>query len=204
MSRRAADAVIAEQRVRVNSAPGQVGQEIHPDDTVTLDGQALIAPEQHQTIMLNKPAGYVCSRHGQGSQTIYDLLPTEYHRLKPVGRLDKDSSGLLLLTDDGRLANQLTHPSFQKEKVYEIELDKPLTDADKTALQQGVQLEDSPSRLAVTGTGPRYQVRLSEGRNRQIRRTFAALSYTVTKLRRTHFGPYTLDQLPEAQWKSVA
>src|SRR5581483_8687429 len=118
-SRRHADVLIEQQRLRINDHLGQTGETVAANDTVTLDGQPLTLPAT-MTIMLNKPVGYVCSRQGQGSQTIYTLLPPELHHLKPVGRLDKDSSGLLLLTNDGQLANQLTHPSYRKEKVYEI------------------------------------------------------------------------------------
>src|SRR5690606_37238412 len=104
-----------DNRVTVNEHRAYIGQTVQLNDVVTLDGQVLNLPESHTTIMLNKPPGYVCSREGQGSKTIYKLLPEKYHSLKPVGRLDKNSSGLLLLTDDGELANRLTHPSFKKE-----------------------------------------------------------------------------------------
>lgn len=205
ISRRAADDVIAKGNVQVNGAAAELGQHVEPGtDNVILDGKALDAPESPQTIMLNKPAGYVCSRDGQGSKTIYDLLPHELHRLKPVGRLDKDSSGLLLLTNDGKLAFELTHPSFQKEKVYEIELDKPLTDEDKVKISAGVMLDDGVSKLKIEDMRPAgYKVTMSEGRNRQIRRTFEALGHKVTSLHRTHFGPFTLGKLDSGIFKPL-
>ena len=125
-------------------------------------------------MLLNKPVGYVCSRKGQGSQTIYDLIPAKYHHLESVGRLDKDSSGLLLLTDDGELANKLTHPSFRKEKVYEVTLDKSLHESDLARLQHGIELDDGTSRFIISPLKAQnsYLVTISEGRNRQIRRTF--------------------------------
>lgn len=195
ISRRAADAAIADKRVKVNDKLAQVGQEVQPTDKVTLDARLITPPVNSLTIMLNKPVGYVCSRDGQGSKTIYDLLPTKLHHLKPVGRLDKDSSGLLLLTDDGQLAHELTHPSFQKEKVYEVELDKPLIPQYKTRIEQGIMLDDGMSKLNLELPTKNYKlltVRMYEGRNRQIRRTFEALGYTVTKLHRTHFGSFKL------------
>ena len=184
------------------------GALVHPDDAVTLDGKALSLPEETMTIMLNKPAGYVVSRDGQGSKTIYDLLPPELHNLKPIGRLDKDSSGLLLLTNDGNLAHQLTHPSFQKVKIYEVELDKPLEPLHRQMISDhGIALEDGVSKLQLErleeGQDKKWRVTMHEGRNRQIRRTFAALGYTVTKLHRTHFGTYSLNHLSPGTYKAL-
>lgn len=199
LSRRAADQAIAEGRVLVNGAAAQAGQAVADTDQVFLDGKKLTLLAS-QTILLYKPVGYVVSRDGQGSKTIYDLLPPEMHHLKPVGRLDKDSSGLLLLTSDGQLAQQLTHPKYQKTKVYEIVLDKSLRPADEQQITQGVELEDGSSRLELTRlTDDRtWRVRMHEGRNRQIRRTFAALGYEVTRLHRISFGGYHLPDTLQA------
>ncbi|HSX46777.1 MAG TPA: pseudouridine synthase [Patescibacteria group bacterium] len=208
MSRRAADAVIAEQRVRINGTPAQLGQSVHPDDQVTLDGKPLESPATYRTVLFHKPAGYVCSRNGQGSATIYELLPPVLHELKPVGRLDKDSSGLLLLTNDGQLSHQLTHPRFEKTKLYQIELDKPLSPMDEERIHvDGVKLEDGFSRLTLTSEDAkrlRWRVDMHEGRNRQIRRTFAALGYKVTKLHRTQFGEYVLSDLAPGAFSDIA
>lgn len=197
LSRRAADAAISQGRVLVNGVTPTAGQTITPNDAVALDGKVVTKPKATQTITLNKPVGYVVSRDGQGSKTIYDLLPTELHHLKPIGRLDKDSSGLLLLTNDGELANQLTHPRYQKTKVYEIRLDKPLAPLHHQMISDhGVQLDDGLSRLMlermIEGNDKAWRITMQEGRNRQIRRTFAALGYTVKKLHRTQFGDYIL------------
>lgn len=192
MSRRAADQVIADDRVRVNDNPVAQGAIIDDTDIVTIDDKPLELPKTLQTILINKPAGYVVSRDGQGSPTIYTLLPPEFHSLKPVGRLDKDSSGLLLLTDDGALAQSLTHPSKRKKKAYVITLDKDLSTPDRQAITDGVLLDDGPSRLALKGQGNRWIVTMYEGRNRQIRRTFARLGYTVTDLHRIRFGDFAL------------
>src|SRR3712207_6089440 len=123
LSRRAADEALAQNRVRVNGEVASVGPQVLGNDVVSLDGQIVTPQEASVTILLHKPTGYVSSREGQGSRTVYDLLPPELHHLKTVGRLDKESSGLLLLTSDGQLAYELTPPSFQKAKVYEVELD---------------------------------------------------------------------------------
>jgi len=197
MSRRSADDAIAKGQVLVNDTPVQLGQQVEPDkDTVLLAGRPVAPPEKPITIMLNKPPGYVCSRDGQGSKAVYDLLPEKYHQLKPVGRLDKDSTGLLLLTNDGTLAYELTHPSFQKEKKYEIQLDHDLSKVDfETITKKGVQLEDGPSKFKLdfmNDSNTEWKVTMTEGRNRQIRRTFEALGYQVTKLHRTHFGEFSL------------
>jgi 23S rRNA pseudouridine2605 synthase len=208
LSRRAADAAIAQGRVSVNGREAALGKEVGESDTVVLDNSAITPAVNTVTIMLNKPVGYVCSRNGQGSKTVYDLLPPEYQQLKPVGRLDKDSSGLLLMTNDGDLAYELTHPSKQKTKVYEIILDKPLAPLHRQMIQDyGVQLEDGPSKLQLyrirEGHETNWQVTMHEGRNRQIRRTFASLGYTVTGLHRTQFGNYHLNELVAKQFLVV-
>lgn len=200
LSRRRADQLIKAGKASVNGSPAQLGQSVNAHDKIVVNGLDILQSETKiMTIMLNKPAGYVCSRNGQGNKTIYDLLPAEFHNLKPVGRLDKDSSGLLLLTNDGQLANQLTHPSYRKEKVYEVELDQPLSKEDLDRITKAsVQLEDGPSRFKLNylnDRGTKLKVTMHEGRNRQIRRTFAALGYKVARLHRTHFGDYALGTL---------
>jgi 23S rRNA pseudouridine2605 synthase len=208
LSRRAADAAIGEFRVGINGKTAKVGTEITGSDVVTLDGRTITPPVNRMTIMLNKPAGYVVSRDGQGSETIYDLLPYGYDRLKPVGRLDKDSSGLILLTNDGDLANKLTHPSFQKTKVYEIALDNPLQPLHRQMISDhGIKLEDGVSKLQLDrikeGNDKLWRISMHEGRNRQIRRTFESLGYDVVKLHRTTFGPYSLNELSEGVFKEI-
>lgn len=207
LSRRAADDAIANNRVHVNGQPAQTGQDIQGDELVALDGTPLTKPDKLQTILLHKPAGYVVSRNGQGSKTIYELLPSSLQHLKPIGRLDKDSSGLLLLTNDGALSQQLTHPSHQKPKVYEVTLGQPLAAEHRWLIAgRGVLLTDGPSKLvlaAIGTSGRRWRVTMSEGRNRQIRRTFASLGYNVTKLHRTTFGDYTLQDLQPGAFQLV-
>lgn len=212
LSRRAADQAIAKGQVLINNKPARAGDKVEPTDEVKLEGNVLSRVISTTTIILNKPGGYVCSRNGQGNPTIYELLPKELQVLKAVGRLDKDSSGLLLLTNDGKLAHKLSHPSFNKEKVYEVQLDKPLTPKDKSKIEKGVMLEDGISRLQVTPNwlGRRitttnlqsvtYRVIMHEGRNRQIRRSFKAIGYIVTKLHRSHFDKYNLGPIKSGQY----
>ena len=199
LSRRGADQTIADKRVRINNHTAQIGQTVTDADVVYFDGQTVTLAADKTTIMLNKPSGYICSREGQGGKTIYELLPKQYGHLKPVGRLDKDSSGLLLLTNDGQLAHELTHPRFAKTKVYEVRLDHDLTEADfQTITHTGVPLEDGSSKFAldfINDQNRDWRITMTEGRNRQIRRTFAALGYRIIKLHRTHFGPYELKNL---------
>lgn len=207
LSRRKADEAIEQGRVEINGTLAKIGDIVIESDYVTLDGQIVPHAIKLVTIMLNKPAGYVVSKNGQGSQTIYDLLPEEFHSLNPIGRLDKNSSGLLLLTNDGELANKLTHPSHEKKKIYEVELNKSLDALDQDLIHdKGVKLEDGISRLELKPlnvSGKSWRVTMHEGRNRQIRRTFAALGYKVVSLHRTHFGDYTLGKLPEGEIKTV-
>lgn len=192
MSRRKADEAVTWGRIKVNGNVATAGQDVQDTDTITLDGDPVAAPTRYQTIILNKPVGYVVSRDGQGSKTIYDLLPKPFQQLKPIGRLDKASSGLLLVTNDGDLAQRLTHPSYNKEKVYEIELYIPLKETDRKAIEKGVELEDGISRLQLAGKDKTWTVIMHEGRNRQIRRTFEKCGYTIAKLHRTQFGDYFL------------
>lgn len=201
MSRRAADEVIDSGQVIVNGQTAKNGAIVSQGDKITLDGKIVNKTPDLILIGLNKPVGYVCSRDGQGSKTIYDLLPAEFHHLKPVGRLDKDSSGLLLLTNNGKLAHELTHPSFAKQKIYEISLDKVLDDSDRRQIETGVQLDDGLSKLHLQGAAKDWTVIMNEGRNRQIRRTFAILNYKVQKLHRTQFGPYDLKNLPKGSYQ---
>ena len=201
ISRRAADTAIKNGRVKIGPQVAQLGDEVIEADSVSLDGK-VIGIRSITTIILNKPVGYVCSREGQGAKTIYDLLPQQYHALKPVGRLDKDSSGLLILTNDGELANQLTHPRYSKTKIYEVVLDKPLQPLHQQMINDhGVILQDGNSKLGLQKmeSDKSWQVTMSEGRNRQIRRTFDSLGYSVTKLHRTSLGNYRLDDLPNGK-----
>lgn len=194
-------------RVLVDGVPAELGRRVSEDDKISIDGEPLGSGSvAYQYVALHKPVGYVSSRRQQGdSPTIYSLLPSDLHPLKPVGRLDRDSSGLLLLTNDGDFAHTMTHPSFYKTKRYEVELDRPLEPLHQQMISDhGIQLPDGPSKFSVSRLEPapkRYEVTMHEGRNRQIRRTFDALGYTVRKLHRTDFGSYHLGPLKPGQWQ---
>lgn len=208
ISRREADELIARGRVTVNNSPAAMGSRVSSSDIVTLNGKHLAHDTAYVYIMLHKPIGYVSSRKQQGENpTIYSLLPREFHTLKPVGRLDKDSSGLLLLTNDGDFAQRMTHPSYRKVKRYDISLDRPLEPLHQQMISDfGVDLPDGKSQLTLERQSDDrldWTVTMSEGRNRQIRRTFTALGYTVIKLHRTDFGPYHLGDLLSGRFESV-
>ena len=208
MSRREADDIIAAGKVLVNDKPAALGARVDKTDKVCYNNSIVPFEAEFSYIAFNKPIGYVCSRRAQGdAPTIYDLLPENMKSLKTVGRLDKDSSGIILLTNDGDFAFEMTHPKFYKEKVYEVSLDRELAPLHQQMISDfGVQLEDGMSKfMVVHEKGGRHELKvvLSEGRNRQIRRTFAALGYRVVKLHRIQFGKYGLSGLPESQWEKV-
>lgn len=202
VSRREADDLIASGKIFVNQKPAAIGVKVDKNDKVCYNGKIVPFDTVFLYLAFHKPIGYVCSRRAQGSTpTLYDLLPAKYHKLKTVGRLDKDSSGLILLTNDGDFAFQMTHPKFHKNKIYEVELDKPLEPLHQQMISDyGIMLEDGPSKFTIVRDDDKYIVTLSEGRNRQIRRTFTALGYTVTKLHRITFGKYELGSLKPGKY----
>lgn len=210
LGRRAADDLIANGKVRLNGDVPQLGARVQTGDEVIVNGTRLHtgAPD-FVYLLFNKPVGYVCSRRQQGdTPTIYSALPAQYQHLKPVGRLDKDSSGVLLLTNDGDFAHRMTHPSFVKTKVYKVMLDQPLQPLHHQMIaDHGVMLPDGPSKFQLTrqeeGDPFNWIVTMHEGRNRQIRRTFDALGYRVISLNRVQFGPFTLSQLGGRQFAEV-
>ena len=202
VSRREADDLIASGKIFVNQKPAAIGVKVDKNDKVCYNGKIVPFDTVFLYLAFHKPIGYVCSRRAQGSTpTLYDLLPAKYHKLKTVGRHDKDSSGLILLTNDGDFAFQMTHPKFHKNKIYEVELDKPLEPLHQQMISDyGIMLEDGPSKFTIVRDDDKYIVTLSEGRNRQIRRTFTALGYTVTKLHRITFGKYELGSLKPGKY----
>ena len=208
ISRREADILIAEGKVLINDKPAEIGNRVNKGDKVTLRGKE-VARKELIYVALNKPVGYVCSRKRQGeTPTMYELLPSELQELKSVGRLDKNSSGIILLTNDGDFAYQMTHPKFIKTKLYEVELDRDLEPLHQQMIADfGVQLPDGKSQLGLTrlrdDSRRGWQVQMSEGRNRQIRRTFDALGYRVIRLHRTNFGPYALGDLKSGEYREI-
>ena len=207
VSRREADNLISAGKVLVNNKPAELGARVEDSDNVVVDGKKITSVSLIY-IALNKPAGYVCSRKRQGdTPTMYELLPEKYQSLKSVGRLDKDSSGLILLTNDGDFAFQMTHPKFIKTKIYEAHIDRELEPLHQQMIADfGVELPDGRSQLGLEkldDTRTFWRITMSEGRNRQIRRTFEALGYKVTALHRTNFGRYGLSGLESGQFTEV-
>ena len=209
IGRRQADTLIEKQQVLVNGVAAHLGMRVTDTDTITVQGKLLPRAQGFAYIAMNKPIGYVCSRKQQGdAPTIYVLLPERLQHVKTVGRLDKDSSGLILLTNDGNFAQRLIHPSYVKQKTYEVALDSALQPLHRQMIVDfGVELADGPSKLGLDrlheGDDTQWKVTMHEGRNRQIRRTFSALGYTVTKLHRTDFGQYSLGSLKPGEFKEV-
>ena len=208
LSRREADDAIASGKVLVDGKPAVLGARVDKGSKVCYNKKVVPFAVGFSYVAFHKPVGFVCSRRAQGdAPTLYSLLPESMQNLKTVGRLDKDSSGLILLTNDGDFAYEMTHPKFYKEKVYEVELDRDLEPLHQQMIADfGVQLEDGISKFLVVKTGDdrkRFQVILTEGRNRQIRRTFAALGYRVTALHRTQFGPYQLSGLQPGEYSII-
>ena len=209
LSRRKADVAIESGHVKINDITATVGSQVEAFDEVFIGGTKVYRSSRTITIMLNKPIGYICSRAGQGGRTIYELLPEEFRRLKPVGRLDKDSSGLLLMTNDGDLLNNLTHPSKNKEKTYWVKLNKALPEQGVHQINViGVEIgDDRLSRFSIDYKNKFDQatvvIKLTEGRNRQIRRTFEALHYEVEKLHRIKVANYELKDLPAGEFKEL-
>lgn len=208
LSRREADEAISKNQVTVNDTVAQLGGRVEPGQTVKINGTIVKEKTEYTYLAFNKPVGYVSSRRQQGDNpTLYSLLPENYHALKPVGRLDKDSSGLLLLTDDGDFAFRMTHPKFYKIKNYTVELGSELQPLHQQMISDyGIQLDDGPSKLSLerlNDARTEWSVTMHEGRNRQIRRTFLALGYTVTKLHRNSFGPYQIGDLKSGTFTPV-
>ena len=207
ISRRKADELIKASRVKINDQIANLGSDVNPDsDRVYLDSVIIHHSKKTILIMLNKPENIVVSRDGQGSKTVYDILPFDFKNLKPVGRLDKNSSGLILFTNNGKLINDLTHPSSKKKKIYLVKININLIPADQIKINNdGVMLEDGLSKLNITqvmkDNKRLWKIIMTEGRNRQIRRTFDALGYKVISLHRISFDKYELGKLEPGKIK---
>ena len=205
ISRREADDAISGGKVLVNGKVAVLGSRIDNNDKICYNNKVVPFATDFLYLALNKPVGYVCSRKKQGdAPTIYELLPKKYQALKTVGRLDKDSSGIILLTNDGDFAFQMTHPKFIKTKIYEVQLNRALEPLHQQEISDfGIEIGDGISKLGLTRLDDsrlNWEVTMSEGRNRQIRRTFNALGYQVVKLHRKQFGQYALSGLKPGEY----
>jgi 23S rRNA pseudouridine2605 synthase len=205
-SRRACEEVILAGGVRINGRPvRELATVVGLDDTVVARGR-VVRPAQSRYLVLHKPSGCLSSRQSQGGKpTVYDLIPRDAGNLPHVGRLDAESEGLLLLSNDGALAQAITHPSRHVEKEYEVILDRSFDPALTAKLLKGVYLEEGRAKAAhvhIEG-GNKLRVVLTQGINRQIRRMFAALGYKVKRLTRTRLGPLKLGRLPRGAWREL-
>ena len=194
-----AEKIVAAGRVTVS---GEVvtdpARDVGEGDYVRVDGSP-VGVEAHEVWVVNKPAGVVSTAREPGKRAAVVELVRTQARLYPVGRLDADSTGLLLLTNDGELANRLTHPRYEVPKTYRVELRRPPSDRDLEQLRRGVELDDGPTAPAeVSRLGKReVEIVLREGRNRQVRRMAEAVGNEVVALRRVRFGPVALGELAE-------
>jgi len=205
-SRRKAEEIIAKGLVTVG---GEVvkdpARDVGDGDDVRVNGSP-VGAEAREVWAVHKPAGVVSTAREPGDRpAVVELVRTEA-RLYPVGRLDADSTGLLLLTNDGELANRLTHPRYEVPKTYRAQLREQISDRDLERLRKGVELEDGPTGSAKVKRlgGREIEITLREGRNRQVRRMLEAVGNRVTSLRRVSFGPLSLDDLPEGKARRLS
>lgn len=215
-SRRKADELIVAGDVLVNNVPTKVlGTKIDPDmDEVKIKHGPTLKPTKKKTVlMMNKPKGYVCTKSDPfESKTVYDLLPPQFKPLVTIGRLDKETEGLLLFTNDGELANQLTHPKFGKEKTYMVTVRGKLDEKDLKRLSKPMYLRDyvvkgakvKPVSYDEENDRSLLEITISEGKNRQIHSMFLVLKHPVKKLVRVTFGEYKLGNLRVGEFKVVA
>jgi 23S rRNA pseudouridine2605 synthase len=205
-SRRAAEELIAAGRVTVNGERAELGRRIDPAaDVVEVDGVLVVVAEGLVHYLLNKPRGVVTTASDpEGRRTVVQLVPDE-PRVFPVGRLDADTEGLLLLTNDGELAHRLTHPSFGIDKEYLAEVSGRPTPGEVRALRSGVVLDDgptAPAKVALVSPGV-LRITIHEGRNRQVRRMCEAIGHPVRRLIRTRIGPITDRRLKPGEWRPL-
>ena len=211
-SRRKAEAMVLDGRVRVNgTVVTELGTRVDPTlDRVEVDGTPIRLSEA-RWIRFHKPAGVLCTaKDTHGRRTIYDLLPREHSSLRYVGRLDLDTEGLLLLTNDGDIANRLQHPRYKIEREYEVSVRGVLSKKDLARLRVGVVLDDGlarPVRIEVAAPVEEYgklTLVMTEGRKREVRRLMYAVGYPVVTLRRVRFGPVKLGKLPSGKWETLS
>jgi len=203
-SRRVADSWITAGRVTVNGAPATLGTPVGPADQVCLDGRPVGSEEEHVYLALNKPVGIDCSTDRRVPDNILDFVNHPL-RIFPVGRLDKDSEGLILLTNDGDIVNELLRVENGHEKEYRVTVDKPVTDEFLAALARGVRILGQQTRPARTERIDRHVFRiiLTQGLNRQIRRMCAAFGYRVRRLERIRIVNVTVAGLATGRWRSL-
>jgi 23S rRNA pseudouridine2605 synthase len=204
-SRRGSDDLIKAGRVRVNDARGELNTYVHAGDRVEVDGQPVTA-QSLRYVLLHKPAGTVTTaRDPQGRPTVVDLVEEIPERVVPVGRLDADTTGALLLTNDGLLAHRLAHPRYGVEKVYEVDVEGEPEDTALQQLAEGVELDDGRTAPAkVRRLGPaKLELTLHEGRKHQVKRMCEAVGHPVVRLHRSRYAGLTLERLEPGRWREL-
>ncbi len=209
-SRRKAEALITSGRVTINGTTATLGEKVEPSDTVFLDGEPVALPETSVYLAFNKPAGYLTTlTDDRNRPTVADLMPQNIPGLVPVGRLDADTHGLLILTNDGQLAHHISHPSSEIEKQYRLTLRNPVPKTALEALAAGPTLEDGrmyPPNLSNLTEKQRHSIldlTIHEGRNRIIRRACHAVGLHLLSLQRIRVGPVSLEDLPEGETRPL-
>jgi len=210
-SRRKCDELISAGRVTINGEIPTIGTPVNPEsDLVRLDGRALAQNHISYYILLNKPKGYITSIGDPfGRRTIEEIVDDKYWEagVFPVGRLDKDTEGLLLLTNDGEVSHRLMHPSFECKKTYQVVLNNPLAEKDKMVIEKGKKLREfhaRPCKVTITDEErTALDMTITEGKKRQIRIIFKSLGYKVVKLKRISVGPLTLGRLPRGHLRDL-
>ena len=208
-SRRAADEMIREGRVKINgSVVTELGTRVKGNDKVTIDNKLISDPPRHSYVLLNKPKDTITTTSDErGRRTVLDLV--EYHdRIYPVGRLDRNTTGVLLLTNDGDLSHRLMHPRYGVERLYDVELDKPLENRHARKIAAGVTFENGeetqPCELFVEERDARVlSIQLREGKNREVRRLFEEFGYTVVRLHRSQYAGLTVRGLARGEWRPL-
>ena len=203
-SRRRADELIKAGRVTVNGLPGQLNTFVSSHDRVELDGQPL-AKQRLAHVLLHKPAGVVTTAHDpQGRPTVVGLVDHPA-RVVPVGRLDADTTGVLVLTNDGELAHRLAHPRYEIDKVYAADVEGEPSDEALAALERGIELDDGPTAPATARrlAPSRVELTIHEGRTHQVKRMLAAVGHPVTRLHRSRYGPLDVRDLEPGAWREL-
>lgn len=212
-SRRKSEELIEKGKVTVNGTKAHIGQVIDPaHDSVTVEGKAISqADEVLRYFLVNKPLGLISTTSDElGRETVLSLIPRISERLYPVGRLDKDSTGLLLLTNDGDLANTLTHPRYQIKKTYHVVVEGKPSFSAIAHLERGVRLSEGYTQPAIIElldsdvNTTTLEITIHEGKNHQVRRMMDRVGYPVVKLERIILGPFTLDQLEDKKYKELS
>lgn len=209
-SRRDCDKLVADGRVTVNGRPADVGADVEEGDVIKVDGK-VVTLKKNEYYILHKPKGYLCTvSDDKDRKTVMDILGSSVGRVYPVGRLDYDSEGLLILTTDGELAQHLTHPSNEVPKTYVVKVEGRLTEADLNPIRSGIEIEGGyvtkKCRAHIIETNrdfTRVEITLREGKNREIRKMFAAIGKEVTLLKRTKVGELSLRGLDRGAFRKL-